>query len=326
MERNKTPDTVSDAGEERRRAEAHSREMAHLKVSTARLSIVSNTALILAKLAVGSITGSVSILADAFHSGADLLAAIIAFLTVRASRKPPDLDHPYGHGKFENLSGVAEALLILPASGWIAYEAVQKLIHGGELSHLGLGIWMMAVSAAVNLVVSRRLFRVARATDSPALEADAVHLQTDIYSSLAVVAGLVLVTLTGVTALDPLLALLVSAAMAKMAWDLMRPSLDVLVDRRLPRHEVAQVERVLDADSRVLGYHKLRTRKSGGHRHVDVHVQLADDLTLLEAHQVTEEVEDKVRQALPNTQVIMHPEPFEDEREHQARYHSDDPS
>ncbi|HEY3283124.1 MAG TPA: cation diffusion facilitator family transporter, partial [Armatimonadota bacterium] len=284
-------------------------------------SILSNSFLILLKVVVGSLSGSVSIVADALHSGADLLAALVAFFTVRQSHKPPDQDHPYGHGKFENVSGVVEALLILPASGWIAVEAIQKLRHGGELSHVYLGIGLMAFSAVLNWGVSSKLHRVARETESPALEADAVHLQTDIYSSLAVVFGLGLVRLTGVQAMDPLLALVVATMMVKMAWDLMKPSVEVLVDRGLPEEEVRRVEEVLRRDERILGFHQLRTRRSGGTRLVDVHVQLDDDLSLRAAHRVTEEVEDEIRRELPNTQVMVHTEPYREELRHQEEYH-----
>jgi cation diffusion facilitator family transporter len=150
------------------------------KVSIARLSIISNTLLILMKLVVGLISGSVSILSEAIHSSMDLIAAIIAFFSVRVSDNPPDSRHPYGHGKIENISGVIESLLIFLAAVWIIIEAVKKLFGEKiELDSIALGSIVMLLSAIVNTFVSRRLYKVARSTNSVALEADALHLKTE---------------------------------------------------------------------------------------------------------------------------------------------------
>src|SRR5665647_23190 len=188
------------------------------KVSIARLSIVSNTLLIIIKLAVGLISGSVSIISEAIHSSMDLVAAIIAFLSVRVSDNPPDSRHPYGHGKIENISGVIEALLIFIASIWIIIEAVKKLFGGKiELESIGLGSLVMLISAIVNIIVSRRLYKVARATNSVALEADALHLKTDVYTSMGVAVGLGLIIITGINWLDPLIAMFVALFIIKEA-------------------------------------------------------------------------------------------------------------
>ena len=181
------------------------------KVSIARLSIASNTLLILMKMAVGLISGSVSILSEAIHSSMDLVAAIIAFLSVRVSDNPPDSRHPYGHGKIENISGVIEALLIFIAAIWIIVEAAKKLAGEKiEIDSIALGSIVMLISAIVNTIVSRRLYKVARATNSVALEADALHLKTDVYTSLGVSAGLGLILITGINWLDPIIAILVA--------------------------------------------------------------------------------------------------------------------
>jgi cation diffusion facilitator family transporter len=156
------------------------------KESAARLSVASNTALVVGKLAVGLVIGSVSVLSEAIHSGMDLVAAGIAFYSVKQASKPADGDHAYGHGKIENVSGLAEALLIFGAAGWIVYEAVHKLVRPEPMDELWLGVAVMGVSSVVNVLVSRRLFRVARETESIALEADAWHLRTDVYTSAGV--------------------------------------------------------------------------------------------------------------------------------------------
>ncbi|HEX2970098.1 MAG TPA: cation diffusion facilitator family transporter, partial [Bacteroidales bacterium] len=181
------------------------------KVKVARLSIVSNTFLIIIKIVVGLLSGSVSIISEAIHSSMDLVAALIAFFSVRVSDNPPDSRHPYGHGKVENVSGVIEALLIFIAAGWIIFEASKKIFGGEiELESIGLGSLVMLIAAVVNTLVSMRLYKVARETHSVALEADALHLKTDVYTSLGVAAGLGLIMLTGFRWLDPVVAIMVA--------------------------------------------------------------------------------------------------------------------
>ena len=190
------------------------------KIRTASLSIISNTCLITMKLIVGIITGSVSILSEAIHSTMDLIAAIISFFSVKISAKPADAEHPYGHGKFENVSGVIESLLIFVASLWIIIEAVKKIISGEEVGSSALGFFVMFFSAGINFLVSKRLYRVAKKTDSIALEADALHLKTDVFTSLGVGAGLLLIWITKLHFLDPVIAILVALFILKEALNL----------------------------------------------------------------------------------------------------------
>jgi cation diffusion facilitator family transporter len=174
------------------------------KIRTARLSIFSNCTLIVMKLLAGIFSGSVSIISEAIHSGMDLLASVIAFLSVKMSDTPPDKEHPYGHGKVENISGVIEAVLIFIAAGWIIYEAIHKIILPAPIENIEIGAAVMAVSGFINFLVSRRLYKVAKKTDSIALEADALHLKTDVYTSVGVAAGLLLIWITGWKFLDPI--------------------------------------------------------------------------------------------------------------------------
>lgn len=291
------------------------------KVRAARLSVVSNTILVILKFVVGTLTGSVSIVSEAFHSMSDLLASWIALITVRVSDAPADEDHSFGHGKFESLSGMAEALLILGAAVYILYESWHKLLSGEAPERVDLGIVVMGFSAVANWLIAGYLFRVARKTDSLALEADAEHLRTDVWTSLGVVIGLALYLWTGKVWFDPLVAIGVALMMLAASLRLIRQAADPLVDAALPEEEVESVRRVFREDSRVLGFHKLRTRKSGSSRHVDAHVQLHDDMTLLEAHEVTEELEDRIREALPKTEITLHTEPFHAEMRHQHEAH-----
>lgn len=292
------------------------------KVAAARLSVISNTALVVVKLIVGLSTGSVAVLSEAVHSATDLTAALIAFFTVRVSDAPPDKDHPYGHGKLESISGVVEALLILAAGVYIVYEAANALMQQRKPESVGWGIAVMALSAGVNTFVARRLFAVARRTDSLALEADAHHLSIDIWTSLGVVAGLALVGITGIPQFDAIVALIVACFIIRTAFDLTRNAVAPLLDSVLPESEVRAVEDLMAEDRRILSWHKLRTRKSGSQRHIDVHIQVDDDMSLRDAHRLTEELEDQMRELLPNVEVMIHTEPYEEEmRHHQETPH-----
>jgi cation diffusion facilitator family transporter len=285
--------------------------MGSKKAGAARLSVFSNTLLVLFKLAVGLVTGSVSVLSEAVHSGVDLIAAGIAYFSVRASEVPADEWHPYGHGKIENVSGVAEALLIFGASGLILYQAFLKFRSPQPVEHHSLAIAVMVVSVVTNWAVSRYLFRVAGETESVALEADAHHLSVDVYTSLGV--GLVVGAATGWTFLDPVIAVGVALFIVRIAWNLTREAGAPLLDQRLPPEEIQRIQDILDSDTRVLGYHKVRARRSGAVRHVDLHLQLDPELTLQEAHRVAEEVEDEIRNAFPAVHVITHVEPATEE-------------
>jgi cation diffusion facilitator family transporter len=245
---------------------------------------------------------------------------------VRLADTPPDQTHTYGHGKFENVTGMFIALFILGAGSLAINQAIEHLHRMTPIHDVLPAVCVMALSAIVNVGISRNLLRVGKATDSPALVADGRHLQTDILTALAVVAGLVLVTITGQTWIDPVIAMAVSALVFWLGLRIARESLITLSDASLPDAEERKLRLVLDSDKRILGYHKLRTRKSGSHRHVDVHVQLSDGLSLVEAHAVTEDVEDNLREALPNVHVMIHIEPFHEEIEHQQKFHSDDPA
>ncbi len=294
------------------------------KRDAARWSLASNATLLGLKIVVGALTGSAGILAEAVNSAADLFGSVVAFLSIRVSDEPPDRVHAYGHGKIENLSGAATAALILVGGVFAIGEAVRHLLHSGPLPGLGWGIAVMAASAVLNVVVSRHLLRVGRETDSPALVADGHHLQTDVLTSLGVLIGLILVRQTGLTWWDSVAALGVSALILRVGFGLAADAMGTLADTALPPEEEQTLTRVLEAHPKVLSFHKLRTRKSGSHRHVDVHVQIADTHTFVEAHRLTEDLEDNLRAALPNLHPIIHIEPYEDEAQHQRERHGAD--
>jgi cation diffusion facilitator family transporter len=276
------------------------------KIRTARLSIGSNSLLISMKVIVGILSGSVSIISEAIHSGLDLVAALIAYYSVKVSDNPPDREHPYGHGKYENISGVIEALLIFVAAIWIIYEAVKKLLENQHIDMLGWGFGVMLVSAVVNLFVSRRLYKVAKESESIALEADALHLKTDVYTSVGVSLGLLLIWLTGKTILDPIIAIMVALFIIRESYLLLKNAYNPLLDSSLPESEIKIIQTVLDENG--INYHNLRTRKSGSQKFIDIHVEMPASTRLKEAHKKCDEIEILIKQKIPRTEINIHME------------------
>jgi len=289
-----------------------------LKSRAAAVSIVSNSVLIVFKLVVGLLSGSIAILSEALHSGSDLIAAVIAFLAVRRAAQPPDQRHPYGHEKVENVSGVVEALLIIGAAAVIIFEAVRKLIEGVTIDFVWLGVAVMVVSGVVNLIVSRRvLYPVARRTQSAALEADAAHLLTDVYTSFGVAGGLLLVQVTGIELIDPIAAIAVAALIVHTGYRLVVGSTRVLLDETLSDDELDEIRRCVreHRGDIISGYHKLRARRAGSRRHIDLHITVDERLTVAAAHDVAEHIADDIRACIPNADVLVHIEPQSHERE-----------
>jgi cation diffusion facilitator family transporter len=283
-----------------------------LKSRAAAVSIASNATLIVFKLVAGILSGSIAIISEALHSGSDLVAALIAFWSVRRAAEPPDERHHYGHEKVENLSGVVEALLIIAAAGVIIYEAVAKILDGPEIDHIWLGVGVMFVSGVVNLIVSGKvLYPVARRTESAALEADAAHLRTDVYTSFGVAGGLLLVKLTGWEYFDPVISIAVAVLIVKTGYELVMQSTRVLLDETLPEDELEEIRRCVSEHRGdiIAGYHKLRARRAGSRRHVDLHIVVDETLTVAEAHDVAEHIEEDIRACIPNTDVLVHVEP-----------------
>jgi len=287
------------------------------KTQVASLSVASNTFLTMGKVTIGLASGSVSILSEGIHSGIDLLAAFIALFAVRESGKPADSRHAYGHGKIENVSGTIEAALIFVAALMIIVEAIQKLqeIMAGEGGHvgdlgLGLGLLVMGVSAIMNWIVSTKLMRVAKRTDSVALEADALHLRTDVYTSVGVFIGLLLIKITGWSILDPIIALGVALMIFKASFELTKKAFSPLVDVSLPEEECQIIAVVLKYyEDEFLEFHKLRTRKAGAERHIDLHLVVAKYTSVLDVHELCDLIEKEINIRLQGTHVLIHAEP-----------------
>jgi cation diffusion facilitator family transporter len=296
-------------------------EVQRRKQRAALISVMSNAALVAAKLSIGFLIGSVSVISEAIHSGVDLVAAAIALYSVRTSSIPADRGHPFGHGKIENVSGTIEALLIFAAAGWIIYEAIQKLIHPEPLDAPLLGVAVMLVSVVANVAVSRLLFRVGRETDSIALLADAWHLRTDVYTSLGVMTGLGVIWIgQGVLPgsdlhwIDPACAIGVAILIIKAAYDLTRQAARDLLDASLPAQEEEWVRQSVESERSIVnGYHALRTRKAGHFRFVEFHIQVDPLMSVAESHALTQKLSGTIQARIPNASVTIHVEPCDRE-------------
>jgi cation diffusion facilitator family transporter len=279
-------------------------------IFAAKFSVYSNSILLVLKLIVGLLTLSISVISEAIHSGTDLLAALIANYSVRKSTRPADDGHSFGHGKYESLSGAAEALLIFVAAIIIIYEATEKLLRHQEVLLVDAGIAVMAISAVMNFLISRYLARIAKKHKSLALEADALHLRTDVWTSIGVFAGLVAVRFTGIHEIDPIVAIIVAVVIINAAIRLTRKSTFELLDHSLTAEEEAAVHETIKIVTGEAGaYHGLRTRRSGRDSFIDFHLVLPKGLAIEKAHRICDEIEQKIMDRLPNSNLTIHVEP-----------------
>lgn len=284
------------------------------KVGIARLSIISNTSLLLLKLIVGLLLGSVSLISEAIHSGMDLFASIIAFFSVRSSSQPPDDKHAFGHGKYEDFSGLIEAILIFMAAIIIIYEALLRFFEHGPSELDGnlliAGIAVMGISAIVNTIISSRLMHIAKSTESIALESDAWHLRTDVYTSLGVLAGLVLIKLTGIVLLDSIVAIGVAIIIMKTAIELTLRSYRDLIDHRLNDSEEDRIRVIVcEHQSEYVSFHNLRTRRAGPQQFIEFHLVVDRNVTIEQAHDLTDHLENDLQIEFPRSTITIHVEP-----------------
>jgi cation diffusion facilitator family transporter len=289
------------------------------KPAAAAVSIASNSVLIGLKLAAAAITGSVAILSEALHSMIDLVASVIAFVSVRRADQPADVEHPYGHEKLESLAASIEGMLILVGAALIVYEAVQRLVSGAEVEKLGIGIAVLGFSAVANVFVSLFLRRQARRHASPALAGDAAHLGTDALTSVGVLVGLALVQITGANAIDSAVAIAVAIVIVASGVRIMRRSASALVDEAPPPAEMDRIEAVVARKRaeapEIVGYHKLRARSAGRRRYIDLHLQFRSGTTLERAHELAHELRDAIEAELGNAEVLIHVEPESSRRD-----------
>ncbi len=289
------------------------------KPRAAAVSIASNFCLISLKLAAAAITGSVAILSEALHSMIDLIASVIAFVSVRRADEPADVDHPYGHEKLESLAASIEGMLILAGAALIIYESVHRLVTGATVEKLGVGIAVIGFSALANGGVSLFLRRQASRHRSPALAGDAAHLGTDAFTSLGVLIGLALVQITGAAWIDSVVAIAVAVVIVFAGVRILRRSASALVDEAPPPTEMDRIEetiaRARAGTPEVVGYHKLRARTTGRRLYIDLHLQFRSGTTLERAHELAHQLRDAIESDLGDAEVLIHVEPESSRRD-----------
>ena len=279
----------------------------------AKLSLAVVIGLIVLKVVVGVITGSISIFAQATDSFLDLFAIGIIFFAVSVATRPADKEHPFGHGKAEDIAAIVQAVLIFAAGGLIIYSAVRRIIFGTTVELTEAGIGVMGVSIIVSIFLSRFLLKVSRATDSIALEASARNIAADVYSAAGVLVGLVAIRFTGLNILDPIIALLVALFILKVAYDVLRKSFGGLVDVKLPEAEENAIRSaIMEHVGELVEFHQLRTRKAGSQRYIDLHVVMPRSTSLEEAHRMCDHLEQDIETRLQCASVIIHVEPCDE--------------
>jgi len=273
------------------------------------ISVASNTLLVAAKIVVAFLSGSAALLSEALHSGLDLLASLIAWLSLRFAAHPPDREHPYGHGKWENVSAFLEGLLILGVALWVFYEAGQRLFTPVALTHVSLAMAVLGGSALVNLLVSQALRRAARRFDSVALRADAAHLSTDVYTSVGALAGLGGYYLTGYHLFDTGAALGVGVIICGIGIKVTHGALHGLLDTRLPVEEEEAVKEIVSQVTPLLELKEIVSRKAGPVRYLDLTLTVCRWETLEEIHRLCDDLEGRIKERFPGARVFIHPEP-----------------
>lgn len=280
------------------------------KKLAAGLSITSNALIIILKFIAGVISGSISIISEAIHSFSDFLASILTFFAVMRSSEPADKEHPFGHGKYEDMSGFIEGGLIIAAAFYIIYEAIKKLffINSFEVdTTLGIGVMLFAVVA--NILVSSYLFYVAKKSNSISLFADGEHLRTDVYSSLGVMAGLVLIKITGIHILDPVVAILVALFILKAGFSISKETLYNLLDGSLPAKDLNEIEEIINDYQSCLGFSSVKGRRVGPDKDIEITLLFPKDMTIEKCHSICDEIEDLIRNKLGSCTILIHAEP-----------------
>lgn len=282
------------------------------KKFAAGLSITSNAIIILLKVIAGIISGSISIISEAIHSLSDFLASVLTFFAVTRSSEPADKEHPFGHGKYEDMSGFIEGGLIIFAGLYIIYEASTKLIFGYHIkAESNLGIFAMAFAVVANFLVSTYLFHVAKKSDSVSLYADAQHLSTDIYSSLGVLVGLILIKITGITALDPIIAIVVAVIILKAGFSISKETLNNLLDGSIPSEDIHTIENIIKENEVIKGYKNIKGRKAGQYKEIEITLLFNPDMKLQCCHSICDQIENSIKQSLGNVSVVIHAEPVQ---------------
>ena len=283
------------------------------KKSVAFLSISSNVILTFLKIIAGIMSGSLSIISEAIHSMSDFLASVLTFFSVAKSSEPADKDHPYGHGKYEDMSGFIEGVLIILAAIYIVYESIKKIIFAVHPEvNSSFGIIVMAIAVIANIFVSTLLFKVAKESESVSLYADGEHLRTDVYSSLGVLAGLILIKITGQYILDPIIALLVALYIFKAGYQISKKSLMRLLDYSLPNEDIENIKKIVDSFGVLVTLKKdsIKARQVGPSKDIDLILQFDGATSICECHKICDEIEKQILKIYQNCSISIHSEPI----------------
>ncbi|MBC1580392.1 cation transporter [Listeria seeligeri] len=277
------------------------------------LSVCSNFVIVVLKLVVGFFTGSVAVISEGIHSSMDLFASIITFFSIRISNQPADEDHPYGHGKAENIAGTIETLLIFVAGIWIIIESVNKLVNPHEIRFPALGIMVMLLGALINIVVSRIIKKAAEEANSVAMKSNALHLYTDVFTSLGIALSLFLVYITGWLWLDPVIAILTAFYIMFEAYKLLKESFPPLMDKRLSMDEEMAIKQIiLTHKNKFIEFHDFRSRRAGAEEYIDFHLVVSSSMTIESAHSLCDEIEAEIMGFYAKAEVLIHLEPEEE--------------
>lgn len=282
------------------------------KKFAAGLSIFSNATIILLKLIAGVISGSISIISEAIHSLSDFLASVLTFFAVMKSSEPADKEHPFGHGRYEDMSGFFEGGLIIFAAIFIIYEAGKKLILGYTMeTESYLGIIVMGIAVIANFLVSSYLFHVAKKTNSISLYADGEHLRTDIWSSLGVLIGLILIKITGLLILDPIIAIIVALIILKTGISISKTTLNNLLDASLPNEDLEKIAKVINKfkTEGLCGYKDLKGRSVGPGKQIELTLLFPKNMTIENCHNICDKIETEIKQDLGSCNISIHAEP-----------------
>lgn len=280
------------------------------KIRAAGVSVGTALGLATGKLIVALFSGSMAVMASAIDSILDILMSGVNFMAIRQAEQPPDQSHPFGHGKYETLATLFQSLVIALSGGWIIYEAIGRLSSGNKLHNINSGIGILALSALISWLLTRYLRRIARETDSPALEADSLHYRMDILTNLGLMTGLLVVRWFDLEWLDPALSILVASYILHEALQLIRRSLTDMLDQQLPEEIQQQVHQLISTHGGVVaGYHGLRTRRAGSMKIMDFHLEVCRDMTVADAHKLVDALERKIERQIPGANVIIHIDP-----------------
>jgi len=286
-------------------------ELTAVKQRASSVSVGYNVGATAIKLIAAILTGSVGLMGEAVHSLTDIVASLFAYFSIRAAAAPPDDDHPYGHGKIESFAALAEAVFLIFIVGFIGYASMVRLIHHSPVEKAEVGLIVMAVSAGSAFLVGRYVAEIGRRSGSLALQSNAQHLFVDGWTSVGVLLTLAIVHFTGWSAADGILGIGIAAWLGYSSWKMLHESFEQLIDRRIPDHEIAQVEHILRSDHEVLSFHRLRTRHIGSVHHVDVHVVVPANWSLVQAHEVADRLEEAIERELAPAHAVIHVDPFD---------------